>query len=148
MANQKQPKTSKTPGKGKRVNPRVGDLVTFRSNLRHMTGTFGEVVAVIDKDHVVVRTMGCDYEDYDNRLWVLLTYKPTGTNEDGEHWSDLTMWVRKITYSRKKLPPKVRKPEKAALVINGQDHLVRVLTGHDDGKHDAVVINSSQSQVA
>lgn len=133
----KQPKPTKTPGKGKRQIVGVGDLVAFHSHIAHMSGNFGEVVAVIDKDHVVVRGMGAQYEDYDNRLWVLLTYKPTGINEDGEDWRDMHMWVRKVTYSRADVPPKRKKLKAAPTLIEGTEGLIAAL--RSDEKHDAVV---------
>lgn len=137
--------TTKTPAKKKSIKKKrlplgVGDLVSFNSMINHMTGSFGEVIAVLDQDHVVIKGMGATYEDYDNRLWVALTYKPKGTTSDGENLRDISIWVRKLLYSRSEVPPKVKKPKTPAPValIEGTDALLQVLASDEATKHAKV----------
>jgi hypothetical protein len=138
-SNTKTTTKAKTPPKKKRVPLAVGDLVTIQSHISHMTGSFAEVVHVLDKDNVVVRGMGAQYADYDNRLWVALTYKPHGNAPDGEALEDITIWVRKVRYSRTELPPKRKKVKKIVepTVITGVDGVIAALKSNE--KHDAVV---------
>lgn len=136
-ANTSAPKKKKS-GKKKRLVLHVGDIVSFQSMLHHMTGAVGEVVAIVDRDHVVIRGMGAQYADYDGLMWVALTYKPTGLSTDGENISDMRLWVRKIRYSVHQLPPKVvkPKPETSVALIEGTEQLLQVLAS--DEKHKAV----------
>lgn len=141
----KPPKPSAKAGKGRRIDLHVGDIVALRSHIEHMTGAVGEVIKVIDRDHVVVRCMGAHYKDYDNRMWVALTYKPTGVNLESEPWKDHHIWVRKRMYSHKKLPPKVVKPPKPVTTITGTDALLQALSSDDPTKHDAVHVVLDQN---
>lgn len=115
----------------KRYAVGVGDLVAFHSVTAHMTGSVGEVTAVLDKNAVVVRSYGCQYDAYEGFQWVLLTYRPTGKTPDGEPMADHAFYITKVLHRATPKPPKVPKPAK---VLVGPDDLIEHLSSRSEEK--------------
>lgn len=128
--------TSSTPKKKtkkpkKRFDVGVGDLVMFYTCESHMFGGIGEITHVLDRDQVVVRCLSPGNTGFTNIPTVLLTYKPTGTNKDGEEKHYFAQYVTRVVHRAAPVAPRPPKTVLPPKVIETTEQLIEHLEKGD-----------------
>lgn len=141
---------STTPAKKKAKKPKkrfevgVGDLVMFYTAEQHMFGILGEITHVLDADHAVVRCLAPNNGGFAGIQTVLLTYRPSGVNKDGDEKHYFAQYITRVVHRAAPAAPKPPKTVLPPKVIETTEQLIEHLEKGDSKERIILPHNNTE----